>query len=60
MIAIGTLKNLINQRFGTLTVIKRNGIARNGSAVWLCKCDCGNYSEVRSCSLRSGHTRSCA
>lgn len=26
---------------------------------WLCKCDCGNYTEVRTDYLRSGHTTSC-
>lgn len=29
------------------------------SAVWLCKCDCGNFVEVVGIDLRSGHTKSC-
>lgn len=45
--------------YGSLTVIKRCGTARNGCALWLCKCDCGNLSKVRSDGLKSGHTKSC-
>lgn len=40
------IKDLSNQKFGNLTVIKRNGtyVAPNGntSPIYLCKCDCGN------------------
>lgn len=52
------IKNLIGQRFGVLTVIKR---AENigGRAAWLCKCDCGNTKIARSSNLQKGHTQSC-
>ena len=34
-------------RFGLLTAIKpTNKRASNGSVIWLCKCDCGNFTEV--------------
>lgn len=56
---IGGFIDLQGKRFGLLKVLKRSGTAGNGSAVWLCKCDCGKTAEVRSCSLRSGHTKSC-
>lgn len=48
------IKDLINQRFGKLLVIKYNG---NGK--WLCQCDCGNKTIVRSDYLKTGHTQSC-
>lgn len=34
--------DLVGQRFGRLTVIKRHGTKKNGNASWLCQCDCGN------------------
>lgn len=52
--------DLLNQRFGLLTVIEDIGERDNyGQAIWLCKCDCGNLTKVRSKDLRSGNTRSC-
>ena len=57
------LKDLTDMRFGRLKVINRvkNTIGTSGqrSAKWLCKCDCGNETVVRSDALRSGHTKSC-
>ena len=49
------IKDLANQKFGKLLVIKYNG---NGK--WLCKCDCGNKIIVRSDNLKTGHTKSCS
>lgn len=43
-----------NQRFGKLTVEKYIGDSK-----WLCKCDCGNYVNVSSTHLTTGHTTSC-
>lgn len=48
------IKNLKNQRFGKLLVIEYNGNAK-----WLCQCDCGNKTIVRSDYLKTGHTKSC-
>lgn len=54
------LIDLKGERFGRLVVVKRaDATARNGNAVWLCHCDCGNDVEVDSQSLRRGTTRSC-
>ena len=36
--------------------VDKNG---NKRAIWLCKCDCGNFIEVSGTDLRSGHTKSC-
>ena len=50
--------DLTGQRFGKLTV---TGPAENiGSrTAWRCRCDCGQETVVKTCHLRSGHTRSC-
>ena len=52
------LIDLTGQKFGRLTVIRRNG-HRGGHAAWLCKCDCGNEKIVSSKYIRSGGTQSC-
>lgn len=64
---IGTEKsvkktNLIGQKFGRLMVIDSNGLLSNGKTfltAWLCICDCGNTTTVRSHCLLSGKTKSC-
>ncbi len=45
--------------FGKLTVIEKNGSHKKGYAMWLCKCECGKYTTVRSDKLRSKNTSSC-
>lgn len=52
---------LIGKRFGRLTVIKRTDRKMNNNKCyyWLCQCDCGNFKEVPSEYLTSGHTQSC-
>lgn len=47
------------QRFGRLTVIKRNGTDNFRLIMWQCKCDCGNIVNVRSSLLIKGYTQSC-
>jgi len=51
--------NLTGQRFERLRVLAKTEKRSRGSVVWLCCCDCGNYTEVASGNLRSGHTKSC-
>ncbi|WP_252904101.1 hypothetical protein [Secundilactobacillus silagei] len=51
--------NLINQRFGRLIVIGFAGKAKNGNALWQCRCDCGQEVVVDGYLLRKGNTRSC-
>ena len=36
----GKPKNLIGQKFNRLTVLEDTGKRKNGSVVWLCRCDC--------------------
>lgn len=53
------MKDLTGQKFGRLTVIKRDGSDNFRLAMWLCKCDCGNFKRVRSRALQIGQTQSC-
>ena len=53
------LNYLIGKRFGKLVVESRTEERKNGSVVWKCKCDCGNYKNVPTHSLQNKHTQSC-
>lgn len=53
-------KNLLNQKFGKLTVIDLiSDKSFHKQHIWKCKCECGNICEINSCSLLSGNTKSC-
>lgn len=56
---MGVAAQLIGERFGRLKVLSRepNNI-RNG-VVWLCLCDCGNFTEITTGCLNSGNSTSC-
>ena len=52
------LIDITGKRFGHYTTIKR--ITSKGQMTyWLCRCDCGRYSEVASPQLRKGIAKSC-
>ena len=51
--------DLTGQKFTRLTVISRAENNKNGQARWLCKCDCGNETIVKSDDLKRGKTKSC-
>ena len=51
--------DLTGQPFGRLVVIREAGRAKDGTVLWLCRCDCGNELVVRGDHLRSEHTQSC-
>ena len=53
------LNYLVGQRFGKLTVKSRTDKRINGSIVWHCQCDCGNYKDVPTHLLQNNHTQSC-
>lgn len=55
------LMDLTGQRFGRLTVIERvkREKGEQGSALWRCKCDCGNETISTSQALRNGRAKSC-
>lgn len=51
--------DLTGQKFGNLTVIERTGSNKEGKALWLCKCSCGNTIITTGKLLRKGETKSC-
>ena len=51
--------DLTGQRFGRLVVIKKAEHQKKGKTRWLCRCDCGRYTEVITHSLKRGATKSC-
>ena len=50
--------DITNQRFGRLVAIKKAS-SKSGKTYWLCKCDCGNITEVQTAHLRNGSIKSC-
>ena len=57
---VTSILDLTGKRFGKLVAVSKTD-ERNasGCVVWLCRCDCGNYTKVHTRSLNSGNTRSC-
>lgn len=51
--------DLTGKRFGRLLVLSKCEAGKDGGFYWLCKCDCGKKTTVKSGNLRSGHTLSC-
>lgn len=55
-----TFDNLTGRKFGKLTALELlQEKSKNGSRLWLCKCDCGNFKKVSRNSLLNGNTKSC-
>lgn len=58
---MSSVKNLVGQKFGTLTVLRFAGINKNHKSTWLCKCECGvekvmsreNLIRAKSCGCKS-------
>lgn len=50
--------DITGQRYGKLTVVEPAENVGSRTA-WLCRCDCGRETVVRTSRLRSGHTSSC-
>lgn len=60
VVVIGNFIDLTGQKFGRLTVLKRDGYDSRGKRIlWLCKCDCGNTVRVAGGNLKNGNTQSC-
>ena len=51
--------DLTNQRFGKLVVVCPAPKKKDKYTRWICQCDCGQITEVRTDFLRNGHTTSC-
>lgn len=50
---------VLGAKYGMLTVIEQVGSEPQYKARWLCRCDCGNRTQVPTSNLLSGHTKSC-
>jgi len=50
---------MVNKKFGRLTVIEDVGADKRQEALWRCLCECGNIIVSLGGNLRSGHTKSC-
>jgi len=51
--------DLTGKKFGRLTILSRSENSKQGQAMWLCLCDCGNKHTVKSIILRRGISKSC-
>jgi hypothetical protein len=52
-------KDLTGKRFGAWKVLTRHRPNRDGAALWLCECNCGNRRVVRGHHLRHGLSQGC-
>lgn len=55
----GRIKNIKNKKFSMLTAIEVVRLSENNGAIWKCKCDCGNLTEVSVSNLANGNIVSC-
>ena len=53
------LINLAGKKFHRLEVLSLIGKDKANHAIWKCKCDCGNETNIQSSHLITGHTKSC-
>ena len=53
--------DLVGQKFGKLTVIKKDEIKtiKGKYTYWVCECECGSVKSIYQGSLRNGKTTSC-
>ena len=49
----------IGRKYGHLTVVEDTGRRYHGSIIFKCRCDCGNFKDVSSNQLHTGHVISC-
>lgn len=60
LIKTSRTNDLTGQRFGRLTVIGPSISRLTGKhMLWVCECECGNLSKVKTYNLISGETKSC-
>lgn len=50
--------DLTGRKYGRLTVLEKSNRQYYGTQ-WVCRCRCGNITEVRADNLQGKHTRSC-
>ena len=51
--------DITGQKFNRLTAISKIENSNSKKARWLCKCDCGNFTEASGDNLRTGNVKSC-
>lgn len=56
---MGKLIDLTGQKFGELTVLKRDNNKQACEAYWICQCSCGKIISTRGSVLRKGLSTSC-
>lgn len=59
VISMGKINNIQGQKFNMLTVISQTNERIDRKVVWLCKCDCGNYTKAIAKDLISNNKKSC-
>ena len=59
VIYMGKIKDLKNQTFGYLQVVKYREKDKNNKALWECKCKCGQTKVARGSDLTTGKIKSC-
>ena len=51
---------LVGRKYGRLTVVKSlDKRSSNRNRIWLCECDCGKFTEVKTSNLSKGMVKSC-
>jgi len=53
------VKDIVGERFHRLVVLSREPNDKHYSAMWLCRCDCGETKVVQGKALRRGYIKSC-
>lgn len=56
---MGKALDLVGEKYGRLTVLKKLPERKRKCVMWLCLCDCGNTDEVTTSEIRSGKHLSC-
>lgn len=56
---MGTIIDISGGEFGSLSVLRRDGVNKHDCAMWICRCNCGNEIRARGDYLRQGRTQSC-
>ena len=51
--------DLTDKKYNMLTVIEKVDTSLHGEAVWKCRCECGNFTNVRGSHLTRGSVKSC-
>lgn len=53
------IENIIGERFGILTIVRKSHFTKWEKTFVYCKCDCGEYKNYPIASLKTGNTTSC-